>query len=257
MNEDLNHALQTYSNDILVTKNYFLTSHKSLFDISKLLRHTLDTSYDHDRAFNENFGVNLLEENQSWVITQYYIKQHQIPQLNEPFTVRTRVIDSNRFFVTRYFDVYNQDQLLYEVYTQYAVIDLNTRKMGRIDSQRLEEYNIIDKQFKPPFQKLLLPTEFEQHFNNHHEILESDIDENRHVNNLVYLRWSYSDLDLDFIASHQIDTIEVKYGKELLEDSKVEINTYILNNSKQTFQTVKEKDAKQVACSIRTKWRNK
>ncbi|UUX35526.1 acyl-[acyl-carrier-protein] thioesterase [Fundicoccus culcitae] len=248
---------KTYNQSYLITDDYYLKEFGNLFDIGKLIRHTLYVSGEHDKYLQREINVKLIKQDQTWVITQYYIKQHQLPKLNDQIWVRTRVIDANRFFITRYFDVYTEQDLLYEVYTQYTVIDLNSRKMVRMNVDPLEHNQLIDTEFTAAFNRFVKPDSFDYYLTTEKVIHENDIDYNNHVNNLVYLNWAFSSLPEDLVKNYSIDTIEVKYGKELRRDNQVMIESFGSkqdDNHIETYQIIKDKDNGKDACYVRIQW---
>lgn len=249
---------KTFSQTYRITDDYFLSDNANIFDIGKLIEHTLYLSGEHDQFLQQEVNVKIISDEETWVITQYYIKQLQMPALNDQITVRTRVVDANRFFITRYFDIYNDEQLLFEVFTQYTVINWQTRKMVRIDVEPLERMDLVDKELTIPFKRFVKPDEFESYLFSERDIHDSDIDENNHVNNLVYINWAFSSLPKDFITQHTIDTIEVKYGKELFKDNQVGIESYRLKphlNQTETYQIIKDKATDKDASYVRINWK--
>lgn len=249
-----------YTNEYDVTSDFFSSSLVDQIDLTHMLNIALETAGDHDRHINEHLPTPLLKENQSWVITQSAIYLKQWPQLNDHLTVKTRVYEVNRFFVERYFEIMLGDLLLMEMTSQYAVIDLQNRKMGRIDTKLLTDLSLVDRNIQHPFDKIRIPEDYTLHSVQKRQIIPSDIDYNQHVNNTVYLRWCYEMLPREVFSDYDLKSVAVKYGSELLSDDEAEITLHmpadinVVEDELHTYQTVKNISNGKDACYVRLTW---
>ncbi len=129
---------------------------------------------------------------------------------------------------TRDFTLWRGDELVAEASTQWALIDINSRRLCRpsVYSEYFPEGEAICS-----FQgagKLVLENEFDNVYS--YRVVYSDIDENRHLNNT-----RYSDICLDAlggipegmrVGEVRIDFLaEARLGDELLVHSRLENNT--------------------------------
>lgn len=252
-----------YTNEYEVTADFFSSTLANQVDLTHMLNIALETAGAHDRHINDYLPTPLLEEHQSWVITQSVIYLKQWPQLHDHLTVRTRVYEVNRFFVERYFEIMLGDRLLMEMTSQYAVIDLQNRKMGRIDTKLLTDLSLVDRNIQQPFDKIRIPEEYTLHSVQKRQIIPSDIDYNEHVNNTVYLRWCYEMLPRDIFSDYELKNVAVKYGSELLSDDEAEIVLHMpadineAENELHTYQTVKNISKSKDACYVKLTWQKK
>lgn len=249
-----------YLKEYEVTSDFFSSSLTNQIDLSYLLNVALETAGHHDRHVNDYLPNPLLKEKQSWVITQSLLQLTEWPVIKDVITVTTRVIEVNRFFVKRFFEIKRKNQLLMEITSQYAVIDLEARKMNRIDTALLTDLNLVDTSIQQPFDKLRAPEDYAIVENQTAKILPTDIDYNQHVNNTVYLRWCHEMLPLEIIQNYQLESVAVKYGSELLFDDHAEIELSLPENHLEkteldTYQTVKNISNNKDACYLKLSWR--
>lgn len=258
--------LKQFSANYTVTNDYFLENFPNKIDITRLLSIALETAGQHDRVINHYLKEPLLKTNESWVITQSVVEIERLPELNDELKVITRVIEVNRFFVKRQFEIMLSNILLLTILSQYAVLNLETRRMCRIAVDELVSVDAVDTSIAYQFDKLRVPEAFHSKQVETREIVESDIDYNQHVNNEVYIRWCHEMLPAEYNNEYQLAKIEVKYGSELRFDEEAEVVAYlpdasIMNNeaqgdlSLQTYQVIRNKSKDKDACYVRINWR--
>lgn len=232
----------------------YMGSSLSVPSILDLLKICLQTSARHDKQVREDNPdlPSPKTEKDAWVITQYQVNLDGLLQGGETLEVMTKVVDLNRFFVTRQFIMTHQGKQVLEVRIQFALLDLETRKMKQIN---LVGFDVEKKEairFKP-FKNFEHP--YEIYFPL--QIQEKDIDENRHVNNLVYIKWALDGLSqiLDDISG--IVSISVKYGSEVLPHHQVGVSLIQENENKSIFQAkIRNQSEQKDACKIQIEMRN-
>lgn len=226
--------------------------------IASILQKMLDTSFGHDYHLTKEgqFFEPLLDEGDTWVVTQYTIDVHDLPKLNDQLTITTQVVLANSFFVNRYFTVSNEEGLLIENHSQYVGINIETREALRLEVNDLKESGIIDSTLKHRFNKIKVTDDANTLSEVIYKIQEKDIDYNHHVNNTVYINWCLAVLSNDFKQSHRMTHIDVKYGQEVLPDATVKINTYerVVDNQTTTIHIIENTDTNKEACQIQIDW---
>lgn len=151
----------------------------------------------------------------SWIIVQYNITVDRMPKKGEPITLETEAVSYNRFFTYRVFRAFDEkDGLLVEIFTTFSIMNLETRKLVRVEKSLVEPYQADEtrslvRQPKP------LPVDNEKKAEQLFRVRYLDIDGNKHVNNSKYFDWIINTVDLDFLLNHQIKTINIKYEKEV------------------------------------------
>ncbi|MBS4462407.1 hypothetical protein JXA27_07525 [Aerococcaceae bacterium zg-B36] len=223
--------------------------------IAEILKMALRTSNAHDAAVRQQLDEEdyVIKSHQTWVITNNQLELFEWPLVNQMIDIQTKIVEANRFFVVRSFEVSHQGQLLIQIYMQFAAIDFETRKMARLQLSSID--SIVNEQAPIVFSKFNIEAERSSDFEQKYEIQATDIDENQHVNNLVYFRWGYDALPDEFKQEYHLQKIELKYGSELLPEHQVVVKTYIsVNNVVQTEQVIYNETLDKQACHIRMTW---
>ncbi|WP_164470882.1 acyl-ACP thioesterase domain-containing protein [Vaginisenegalia massiliensis] len=224
--------------------------------MTDIIEQALNIANQHDRLIQESLGLNLLATGQSWVITQYQIRLNHDLVLPRDLWIDTAIIELNRFFIVRRFTVRQGSIAYIEIDTQFALFDLNQRKMGRInvDDSRLE---YILNPAKSPSIRGLRRQLAETYQSVAHVIQAEDIDANHHVNNLVYLRWAFAQLPSSRWQQAQLKQVQVKYLNELLPSDQVQIDTLLRADTSSIIEdqvVIRNVTQAKDACIIGLEW---
>ena len=225
--------------------------------IMVLLENVLKTSVDHDQIFRRDLDQHLFNEKYSiWVITQYHLRLYKFPKINQTYTIDTRVVQLNSFFVARYFRVIQSDQVCAEIHIQFVGIDFKERNVVRLDTEKFIQADLIDWDQQYKFRKIKLPQGLEDGPSLAYAIKMSDIDENQHVNNLVYIRWcleAMKQLNIDWQLPLMVN---VKYGQEILPQAQILIyaDTNVQDNQKKTSFKIKNLTTGDEASRLEFEW---
>lgn len=224
-----NPSYVSYQRVIEIDERYFFDAPPNNFEYSQFLSEVLVCSVEHDQYLKNELGIDLLEDNWSWVVTQNQFEIFDLPCLGQKIVITTELASANRFFVERWFGIYHDQELLMTVYIQFAVIDLHLRKMQTIPAHILKENNLLASDKASKFAKykadenVLLEPFVRQ------PILATDMDNNLHVNNLVYIRWILDAIhkhDQNLLANYRVAKWHIKYGSEIREHDYVLIRQF-------------------------------
>lgn len=162
-----------------------------------------------------NTEASMSEKGLSWVIVQYNIDIHQIPRRRDQITIETEAMSYNRFFTYRAFRAYDENEhLLVEVLSTFSVMNLETRKLVRVQKEMAEPYE-ADEIRSIIRQPKIIPLTEENPKEQLFTVRYLDIDSNQHVNNSKYFDWLINTVDFNFLISHQIKKVQIKYEKEV------------------------------------------
>lgn len=258
-----------YINHYAIENDFYLNG--NIFNFAKLLEMVLETSGDHDRYFRQELNTSFLASDESWVITQNHFHVFAYPSVGSKIAIETRVNHANRFFVDRWFGIKAGEKLLMEFQIQYTIINLLTRKMARIPVKRLKENDLIDNSFYQTREKIMQPANLISSSKLPQSIEASDIDENDHVNNVVYIRWGAQALPFEILSNFSIKKVAIKYGSEILPNHRVTVETFLPPtlisataaakevkvtdvNQFESFQIIRNETNEQDACLLHLYW---
>ncbi|KRK82081.1 acyl-ACP thioesterase [Companilactobacillus bobalius DSM 19674] len=154
-----------------------------------------------------------------WVVVQYHMDINQMPRLGQKLKVTTQATSYNKYFFYRDFWIEDMDgNVMVKAQSAFVLIDIKERKIvsaaDRLENKfGAEEVNRIQR-----FARLRVPEDYD--FKQPQHIGYYNIDVNKHVNNSYYFDWMVDTLDTDYIASHHLKSMDIKYEKELNLESE-------------------------------------
>ncbi|MCR8969497.1 acyl-ACP thioesterase domain-containing protein [Facklamia sp. 7083-14-GEN3] len=261
----MSEKVPSYTQTFKINSDWFIDREHKSNNFTKLLEAILETSTNHEQFNQFDQTDTILGQDESWVITQNVCIVNQLPRYGDIIEIKTKIIQANRFLLERWFEIRSKDHLLLECQIQFAVINLKTRKMGRINHKMLEELKLIDHNQHVKKIKLTFPEDITFCQENDQVIIDKDIDFNNHVNNLVYINWSISNLPIWLQNNYYIKNLAIKYGRELLREHQVKIRTEAnvkLETRTEadkviTYQTIYNDTIQQEAARIEIEWLKK
>jgi medium-chain acyl-[acyl-carrier-protein] hydrolase len=169
-------------------------------------------------AFVATFGL-------TWVVTHYEVNVTRLPNFNETVTIETEAENYNKFFCYRSFWFKDVDgNELIHIFSTFVLMDLEERKMSQVLEEIIAPYESekIKKIHRAP---AIAPIKNGESVP--YRVRFSDIDANKHVNNSKYFDWMTDTLGYDFLTTHSVKTINLRFVKEVefgkMVDSVTEI----------------------------------
>ncbi|GFE57189.1 acyl-[acyl-carrier-protein] thioesterase [Geobacter sp. AOG1] len=179
-----------------------------------LLNYLQDVAGDHARQLGVSVG-DLMAHNLTWVISRYHLLF--VGDVGTGAVVRIRSWPSSRegLFSCREFEVLAADDTPLALATSsWAVVDLATRKPVRL-ADHLPDYpllprRVMDDDFGPlpRLKKAVSEMPF--------RVRRSDLDLNRHVNNVVYAEWALETVPPPVADGFRLAELEIAFRAEAL-----------------------------------------
>lgn len=243
-------AIETYAEDFVVP--FYECDPTGTLHLSAMMNHLVLaserqlTSLGVGPIFMGTLGL-------GWVTTQYEIKITRLPKQHEHVTAETRATQYNKFFCYRDFWLHDDAGAeLAFVRSIWVVIDLKARKMIRLPAELTEK---IASGFKPEvirFPRIeKVDWEAETVLAKIFRVRYFDIDSNHHVNNAHYFDWMLDSLPLEFLKTHTIDSMSIKYDNEVTYGN--EISSQATQSELLTQHRIMSGD--QLAAEAKINWR--
>ncbi|MFD1472498.1 acyl-[acyl-carrier-protein] thioesterase [Companilactobacillus mishanensis] len=157
-----------------------------------------------------------------WVVTQYHMDLKKMPELGQKLKVSTRATSYNKYFFYRDFWIDDLDgNRLVTLESAFVIIDIKERKIVSAADSLKDLFGSREITKIKKFSRMKEPEDFDKKAEQH--IGYYNIDVNRHVNNSFYFDWMVDSLDIEFIATHRIKSMDIKYDKELNLESHPEV----------------------------------
>lgn len=209
-----------YKEDFLIPFDMVDVNHN--IKLPKLLSYCLFVSGKQSHLLGRSDEYVLEQFGLVWIITDYEVTIHRLPQFTETITIETEAISYNKFFCYRVFRVYDAaGELLLDILTYFALMDANTRKVSPVLPEIVDVYGsaFVKKIQRAP---KMLPLENAEQTTYH--VRYFDIDMNGHVNNSIYLDWMYDVLGYDFLSRHRPSKLQLKYSREVSPGGEISSN---------------------------------
>lgn len=150
----------------------------------------------------------------AWFLNRFHLRVDQYPRIGETIHVRTWPYRMDKHASTREFEVLNAEgRMLARATSQWALINLMSRRISRVPEDIRESYPVIDRRMvEDDFKRLPIPaqTTFERTFH----VRLSDLDVNQHANSACYVDWCLEAVPEATHEHHVPLVFEINYLRE-------------------------------------------
>ncbi|USS86982.1 thioesterase [Fructilactobacillus cliffordii] len=191
----------------------------------------------------------------TWIVVQQDLHIHRLPRANERVRIETQAASHTNYFARRLYRVYDEaDNLLVDVESLWVMMDLQTRKMVKINPALTEPFGSEHVKRLPRLTKIPnLSGEPDQTMT--YPVLFTDIDFNGHVSNTHYVGWITNTLDFDFLRDYLPTDFSIKYADEVRYGDEVVSQAQFLDRDEEHPVTVHQiMAADQLRATARIKW---
>ena len=209
-------------------------------DIHKRALITSIMNYLGDMAMyqSETLGVGidyLTENNMAWVLYKWDIKMDSYPLLNETIKVETFAHSFKRFYADRKYEIIDGNgNKIGHANSIWILINTKRRRPIRITKDMYEVYGIDDSNNTPiDIENILSINEVDNE--KIFQVRYSDIDTNKHVNNVKYAAWAIETIPKDIILNHELKNIKVTYIKETTYGETITVSTEVIKEEDKTI----------------------
>ena len=153
-----------------------------------------------------------------------------------------RTISQNSFFSYRDFEVYCGEELVAIATSRWVLFDFDKKRITKLSEDIYGPYNSendyvfdteeIEKSKEPLDKNMALL----------YEVRRSNIDINKHMHNLDYLKLAYEVLPENIFFGEELNNVKIMYKHQILLNQK--IKCYYSNEKEKHIITVKSEDDK-------------
>lgn len=190
-----------------------------------------------------------------WLLHGFDIRLISPPAFHERILVQTLPSSVYRFMGYRNYRVMGSDGMeLATAKSSWIFIDTRKKRPLRVDDNMKKAYGHDGApELRMPMEEIPLPSRAD--YSARFRVLNSNIDINRHVNNVVYVKWAMESLPPSLFETHRINRLQVNWLKETFAGSKVEVQTGLDQKDKSVhgLHTIIGDDG-QEKCRLATHW---
>ena len=168
------------------------------------------------------FGLeNYSKTNAAWLLLDWKVEIIKRPKYREKLMVETWSRKMERCYGYRDFEIYNKEnELIVKGTSKWVLIDIEKRRPMRISEESAKEYDKYNDKgytvFEDEIEKIEELKDEELSFVKNYEVQRRDIDVNKHMNNIAYLKVAYEILPDDVYEKNLFNNIRITYKKELM-----------------------------------------
>ena len=190
----------------------------------------------------------------SWVLMRMHLRIFRIPKLGERIRIVTRPAGFEKFFVYRDYRIYDAaDQVVAEAPSTWLLMDTNTRRMTRIPPFILAYEMPAEADCLPRIRHKL--PHFEMTSGQQTFAVEwHDLDFNKHLSNMLYIKWMLDSLDHQHLNSTQLESLDIFYRMECRAGERVDAAFQQVDDFTYLHRLSRQSDGKEVA-SAQSKWK--
>ncbi len=197
--------------------------------LSSLITSILNTAGQD--ADNKKFGVvDLNTANHTWVLSRMAVELDLRPKQNTEYLVRTWVSDWERLLSTRNFTLRtSQDQVFAHAVTQWAIIDLESRRPVNLSDHSIDGSGHI-ADVPSPIDKPTKLAKINPTHTREYKVTYSDIDFNKHVTSMSYVKIALDMLPIEIFESDAKLRLDIHFLRECLYGQTLQVECELMND---------------------------
>lgn len=159
-----------------------------------------------------------------WILLKQTVQMKRPIHMGEEIYLSTRAGKSSKIQFTRQYDMLDENkEYIGGVYSIWALIDIQSRKLARPDKvgmeiPMIEEYPHYVEQYTKINQEIPVSFVMER------KVMYSDLDINQHMTNHRYIEWALDVIDYIEFKDTFISELTMQYCQELAPNTKVNIH---------------------------------
>jgi len=206
-----------------------------------------------EHAFRLGVAMDVMaQRNLVWILSRYHILFSRYPGLGRTLNVKTWPSVRSGLFTLREFDVTDNQGSVLQATTSWLALDIQKKKPVSIADMvpdfPLHSQRAINDGFDPL--PVVERVEMEMEF----PVLQSDLDINKHVNNVVYISWAVENVPEEILFSLRPAEIEINYRAEAFYGDRIISRTQKLaDDHVYCHQLFRSRDGIELA-RLKTRW---
>lgn len=189
------------------------------------------------------YGVNDVETKKKvWLLMDWKLKILERPKYGDTLNVKTwaRPLEKNVFYTYRDFEIFKGKEKIAIATSKWILFDLETNRISKITDDIINLYNVEEAHVFEEKEILKIKEPEKQDLEFKYEVKRADIDINKHMHNLNYLKLSYETLPEEIYFGEEKRNVRIMYKHQILLGDK--INCYYTEQEGKNTITIKSDD---------------
>jgi len=191
---------------------YSETDYKKKTNIISILNYFNEVAQQAGEFYDQQKDI-LSEESIAWIILNWDIEVFCYPEYLDKLKLQTIAHSIDRFIAFREFLIKDSSQqILARGKSRWILLNIDRRRPTAAREYMYDLYGVTSK--TAPFEIVDPPQLKEYDIKTSFKVRKSDIDQYRHVNNVIYSRWIYESLPYDFTSEKKLRELKIHFRKE-------------------------------------------
>jgi medium-chain acyl-[acyl-carrier-protein] hydrolase len=232
------------------------------YEVDRYKKVTIQTlcNYIQESAANHIFSLgvglpHLNAEKRTWILSRLLIRIHKLPKHGDQIKLKTWQVGVKKLFALRDFSLVDRyDDRVADATSCWLVINIEKRIPERCDAY-------VDKMMPVAHMRAIdampskIPSFCGFEYISSTTVRKSDLDMNRHVNNVKYIEWLFEGLPDPVFQNLKMTLLEINYLNETNYGDTIEIHTRRFENEQNTFiHRFINKTIEKEVCLAKSKW---
>jgi acyl-ACP thioesterase len=200
----------------------------------------------------------LIRQRLTWVLSRFHVRIYKYPFWRQPVVVETWPSDKDSYYALRDFRIFHAEEEIGVATSSWMLLNIDLRRPAPLPDLLNEMINTEQgRSLTDAFEKLPKTENFDRE--RFFDVRLSDLDMNKHVNNVNYIEWGLESLPAEFTDHYQLRGLEISYRAESFFGDRVISKNKIADADgagSVIHSLVRENDGKEL-CRMMTTWRPK
>ena len=163
-------------------------------------------------------GHKSLQDNHNafWALSKVHFEIRQTPTWHQKVNVTTWPSGYNRLFARRYFQIADeQGNIIVEGASDWVIMSFETRGLCNVQSivENVAQFNLEQEHLNLNTTKVQ-PADADNSQKTLRRVMYSDLDMNNHLTSMRYLDWALDCIDIDYLNTHTVQTVDINFMHE-------------------------------------------
>lgn len=191
----------------------------------------------------------LLDDGKAMMLSRIDMAAYDRINIGDEVVIATWPCESSRATFLRMYQIKRDDKVVAEISSQWVLVEITSRKILKVSDVDFSNYymgeyhEVIGDKFK-------VPKDMEFETVGTKEIMYSDLDSNRHMNNTYYLDVISNYVPELCAGTHRVEKARIHFAKEAPFGDTITITRCKTGDGKYLFRTLKESGEKNIDAEI-------
>ena len=196
----------------------------------------------------------LIDKGLTWVMFRLYLELYESVKHRDEVIIKTWPSGVNQKYVFRDFQILNsENKIIGKAKSSWVVFDFHKRTVCPVPDF-IRKIPIVDDEHNVEYPNNKIASLSEYESSKSIVVGWHDIDINRHVNNVSYIKWLIESIPNLFLQKHKPESLDIVFRSECSLGDSINMLTHSFENEKIFFHKLTSHDNKELIIA-KSKWK--